>query len=177
MADPARVPTDAAPPARGLISRLDGTGVPTLLARLVVGGLFIHHGLVKVGDPVKFLKLLKNYDILPVDPPLILNGVTVALPWIEVVIGLLLVFGIARRGAAVLSLGMLVVFTAAVFWLALDYQATHPEIAFTKIKLDCGCGGGPINVVLKMAENVGLMLASGWLMLSKSQRFIPPPFG
>ena len=159
---------------RGLLGRLDDTGVPTLIARLIVGVVFIHHGLVKVGDTHAFLKAVKGYGILPLDPPFLLNSVAVVLPWVEVVIGLLLVLGHARRAGGLLSFILLVVFTASIGKLTLDYMALHPEQAFLTIELDCGCGAGATNVAKKFAENAGLIVLSAWLMLSRSRRFKIP---
>lgn len=170
MSETTTPPTAGAAP-RGFLGRLDATGVPTLLLRLVVGYVFVTYGMEKVAKPHAFLTALKNYEILPLEPPTILNAVAVTLPWIEVFVGVLLIVGAARRAAATISFGMLCVFTVAVTMLALQYQADHPEIAFTAIEIECGCGTGPINAVRKLVENTGLALASLWLMVSRSHRF------
>ncbi len=153
-------------------ARFDRTGIPTLIARLIVGGVFVHHALAKIQDPVTFLKAIKQYAILPLDPPLFINLVAVTIPWIELVVGLCLLFGFARRAGAAICFLMLIVFTPAILKLALDVQA--PGQAFTEIVLDCGCGGGPVNIARKLAENTGLILLSVWLMASNSQRFTLP---
>jgi uncharacterized membrane protein YphA (DoxX/SURF4 family) len=132
---------------------------------------------VKILDPIeKFLKPLKTYGILPLDPPWIINSIALVLPWVELVAGVLIVLGIARRASALLLFGMLAVFTPAVVHFALQYQGEHPEIPFHRIVLDCGCGSGPVNIVKKIAENTGLLLLSAWLLISRSQRFVLRPF-
>lgn len=166
----------APPPLSGFLGKLDQDGYATLIARLSLGGVFIHHGLAKIAEPVIFLKFLKGYGLLPLEPPAILNSIAVILPWIEVVVGVLLVLGLARRPAALIAFAMLAVFTPAVVHLALEYQAKHPEIAFHRIVLDCGCGAGPVNVIEKLAENVGLSILALWLLVSRSRRFIIGPF-
>ena len=176
MADTAATALDAPPPSTRL-RRLDATGVLTLIARLIVGIDFVWLGAVKILDPVPFLKAIHGYHLLPVDPPIILNATAVILPWIEVSIGVLLLCGLVRRPAALLGIFLLVVFTAAVTNLALDYQALHPEIAFTAIELDCGCGSGVVNVASKLAGNAGLILLCAWLACSRSDRFVLRRFG
>ena len=146
-------------------------GLPTLGARLILGATFISMGISKILEPIKFLKAVKQYEILPLEPPILINSTAVILPWLEVVIGLLLIAGIARRGGATISFGMLVVFNIAILKLGLDHQAKNPEMAFTEIVLDCGCGAGPVNVAWKLLQNLGLIILSAGLMVSKSHRF------
>ena len=167
------------------LSRLDRSGIPLLLARVFVGGWFIYHGFLKVGDPVDFLKVLREYELLPLDPPYIINGLAVTLPWIEVVGGMALLLGVALRSAAVLMIVMLGTFTAAVLLRASGVQAETGQ-SFCDIAFDCGCGGGIINVCKKALENGSLFLASFIPLFSHSRRFcfakrssprqdVPPP--
>ena len=77
--------------APSAVKRLDATGVPLLLARLVVGLYFMHSGIVKIFDPVEFLKQIRLYHMLPEDPALWLNSVAIVLPWFELFCGAALV--------------------------------------------------------------------------------------
>src|SRR5262245_11511940 len=83
-----------------------------LLGRSVLGAVFRHMGMTKAMHPVEFLKLLRQYEM--VQQPMLLNLIAGALPWFEIFTGLLLVLGIAVRGAGLLSIGMLIPFTIAV---------------------------------------------------------------
>ena len=107
--------------------KLDDTGVPLLTARLVVGGVFVWHALKKIGDPVDFLKVLREYELLPLDPPQIINGAAVVLPWVELLAGLGLLLGIAVQAVAILLLGLLLAFTSAVYLRALGVQAAESK--------------------------------------------------
>src|SRR4051812_26473337 len=60
-------------------------------ARLILGAVFVYLGLTKALDPVGFLKLLRQFDLLP--GHLMLNLVAAVLPWCEVLCGLLLLLG------------------------------------------------------------------------------------
>jgi uncharacterized membrane protein YphA (DoxX/SURF4 family) len=141
----------------GTLRRWDQTGVPLLLARLVLGGMFVYMGAAKLQDPVAFLKLIREYDMVPASLPLLLNYMAALLPWVEVVCGLLLIAGTALRGTGLLVIAMLVVFTTAV---ALRAIGIHQQggIAFCDIKFDCGCGAGEVFICRKLLENTGLLL-------------------
>jgi len=169
--------TEGPPETTGFLRRLTATGVPTALARWVVGVVFVVQGFSKFGDPIAFLKALKSYEILPLDPPVILNSLAVILPWLEIVLGVALITGWARRASALIAFPMLIVFTAAVTKLALDHLAANPEASFWTLKLDCGCGSGATRVAWKIPENLGLIALSGWVLFSRFDRFRFRPFG
>lgn len=128
-----------------------------LVARLVVGGLFVKQGLSKVDDPVAFLKLIREYELVPEGLPWLLNGMAVGLPWLEVLAGALLVLGIAVRGTCLTLLALLAVFTSAIALRAVGIQESE-GLAFCEIAFDCGCGSGAVNVCNKLAENTGLFV-------------------
>jgi len=155
------------PPAAGAFKNWSVADWLSLLARLVVGGLFIYMGLSKALHPVEFLKLVRQYDAI--HAPLALNLVAVALPWLEVLCGLLLVPGIAVRGTALMLAAMLVVFTTLIFLRALAIQKAG-GVAFCSIKFDCGCGAGEVFICGKLVENVLLLAASVWLLLRPVHR-------
>src|SRR3954447_18659474 len=82
------------------------------VARWFLGGIFIYMGLVKALDPVTFLKLLREYEL--VGNSVLLNSIASALPWFEVFCGVLLLTGVAVRGSALVLIGMLIPFTLIV---------------------------------------------------------------
>src|SRR5262245_22873077 len=92
-------------------------------ARWGLGAWFIYRGFNKALHPVEFLKLVRQYQM--VNQPLALNCIAALLPWFEMFCGILLVAGIAVRGSALMSLGMLVVFTFAVLNRALAIVAVQ----------------------------------------------------
>jgi uncharacterized membrane protein YphA (DoxX/SURF4 family) len=131
-----------------------------VLARWCLGGVFIYMGLVKALDPVGFLKLVRQYDL--VATPILLNSIAAALPWFEVFCGLLLVAGVAVRGSALMLLGMLLPFTVVVFQRALAVAGAQ-AIPFCAVRFDCGCGNGEVLICYKLLENFALMVLSAWL--------------
>jgi len=135
--------------------------VSAVLARWLVGAVFIYMGLNKALDPVAFLKLLRQYDLT--HSSLLLNSVGAALPWFEVFCGLLLLTGIAVRGTALTLVLLLVPFSGVVLHRALLLQAAQ-NIPFCAVKFDCGCGTGEEFICRKLLENVLLILLAGWLL-------------
>lgn len=154
----------------GFVARLDASGWLLLVARLVVGPTFVLMGLAKVRDPVAFLKLVREYGLVPDDMPWMLNGIAVGLPWLEVTCGVLLLAGIAVRGTSLALSGLLAVFTAAIALRALGIHESD-GVPFCSIAFDCGCGGGVVAVCSKLPQNLGLLVLSLGALLSRSRRY------
>ena len=163
---PASDPTARTGIARGSVrsprERLLDTGA--LVARLLIGALFIYMGYIKAREPVEFLKLLRQYDLTAT--PWLLNSIAAALPWFEIVCGALLISGVAVRGTALLLIFMLVPFTGIVIERAMDMQSAL-NIAFCAVKFDCGCGTGEVFICRKIFENALILggcvlLVAGW---------------
>lgn len=137
--------------------------VLTLVARVFVGAQFVWMGWHKVAEPVEFLKLAREYQLLQSHQ--LLNLVAIVLPWFEVLCGLLLVAGVAVRGSALLVVTMLVPFTWMVTARAMGIQAAE-AIPFCAVRFDCGCGGGVVQICAKLRENLLLLLLSGWVVVA-----------
>jgi uncharacterized membrane protein YphA (DoxX/SURF4 family) len=138
-----------------------------VLARWFVGGMFIYMGFQKVIEPVEFLKLVRQYEL--VANPWLLNSIAAALPWFEIFCGLLLVTGIAVRGAALMLVAMLIPFTALVLKRALAIAALK-KLAFCAVKFNCGCGTGEVFICHKLVENGILTALSIWLLAGFGRR-------
>ena len=95
---------------------------------------------------------------------MLLNSIGAALPWFEVFCGLLLLAGIAVRGAALNVVVMLVPFTLMVLKRALVIAAAS-GIPFCAVKFDSGCGAGEVFICHKLVENTVLLLLSVWLLM------------
>lgn len=148
-------------------ARLGAADLMSIAARWVLGGLFLYMGLSKALHPVEFLKLVRQYDLL--HDHFLLNLVASTLPWFEIFCGLLLLLGVAVRGASVMLVAMLVPFTAVVLQRAL---AIHEAggLPFCAIKFDCGCGAGEVYICRKLTENALLTVLSTALIFWRSHR-------
>jgi uncharacterized membrane protein YphA (DoxX/SURF4 family) len=157
--------------AAGRATARDGLA---LLARLLLGGVFVYLACRKLADPVAFLKAVRQFGVVADTDPHLLNAVAAWLPWLEAWCGLLLVLGIGVRGAALTLLAMLLVFTPAIASRGLELQHDGGA-AFCDIAFDCGCGTGMVNVCSKLAQNLGLIALALVALLSGSRRFALRP--
>ncbi len=78
--------------------------------RVLVGGVFLIASVDKLGNPEPFARAIANYRLLPVE---FVNGVAIVLPWLELLVGLMLVAGVRIRAAATVATVLLAVFTLA----------------------------------------------------------------
>jgi len=146
----------------------------TLAARLLLGGTFVYLGALKIIDPVGFLKAVRQFGVVADTDPALLNSMAAWMPWIEVWCGLLLLLGVGVRGAALLVLVMLLVFTPAIAGRGLELQRAAGT-AFCDIAFDCGCGTGVVNVCSKLAQNTALIVMALVALLVPSRRFALRP--
>jgi uncharacterized membrane protein YphA (DoxX/SURF4 family) len=138
-----------------------------VLARWVMGGLFIYMGLKKALHPADFLALIRQYDM--VSTPFVMNSIAALLPWFETFCGILLLSGIAVRGTALMLVLMLVPFTLVVLKRALAIAETQ-KLAFCAVKFDCGCGAGEVFICNKLVENGLLIFAALWLIAGAGRK-------
>lgn len=138
-----------------------------VVARWLLGLFFVYMGLTKALHPEVFLKQVHEYHV--VGNPFILNLIAAGLPGLEVFCGLLLVIGIAVRGAALVLVLMLVPFTALVVHRALAL-APSMGVPFWLVKFDCGCGTGEVVLWRKVAENTFFLLLALWLLSGAGRR-------
>jgi uncharacterized membrane protein YphA (DoxX/SURF4 family) len=96
-----------------------------VLARLILGGIFIYASLDKIVHPLEFAKIIKNYQILP---DFLITLPALILPWLELLTGVFLIAGIWTRSAALLLSMLLLAFV-----LALGVNAVRG------INISCGC--------------------------------------
>jgi len=148
--------------------RLRRLDLVAVLTRWLLGGEFLYLGAVKALHPVDFLKLVRQYDVFA-GPPW-LNLVAAWLPWLEIVCGLLLVLGIAVRGAAITILLLLLPLTAVVLRRAMEL-AVAGGIPLCSVKFDCGCGAGEVFVCGKLLENLLLAVLAAWIVYRRSHTF------
>jgi uncharacterized membrane protein YphA (DoxX/SURF4 family) len=98
-----------------------------LVFRVVLGGLFVYAGVVKVLEPLDFAQNIRNYALVGQSLSFI---AAIVLPWLEILAGACLVAGVWRRGAALIISGLLIFFivlTVVTMVRGLD--------------VDCGCFG------------------------------------
>jgi uncharacterized membrane protein YphA (DoxX/SURF4 family) len=152
----------------GFQRRKQAIDTAAVLARLVLGGLFVYMGLKKAIHPDDFRILIREYDM--VSSAFLLNAIAATLPWFETFCGLLLLAGIAVRGTAVMLVAMLIPFTLLVLRRALAIAAAK-SMPFCMVKFDCGCGAGEVFICHKLWENTILVFLALWLIAGFGRRF------
>lgn len=135
-----------------------------LLARLTLGGVLFAAGWLKIFTPAKSQMAVRAYEILPIS---IANFLGIALPWLEVGFGALLILGIAVRLSAIVGGALMVVFIAAI-----------SQAWARGLSIDCGCfgGGGTVDpsktkYLSEILRDTGLALLALYLVRYPLTRF------
>jgi uncharacterized membrane protein YphA (DoxX/SURF4 family) len=135
--------------------RADGLGV---LSRLLVGGVWVGAGVLKLPDPAQNVRAVRAYRLLPES---VVPLVGHSLPILEILVGVCLLLGLFTRLMAVVSALMLVAFIVGI------------ASAWARdLSIECGCFGGGATpnenaaaaYPWDIARDVGLLLLSGWLV-------------
>jgi len=99
-----------------------------LVARLVTGGVWIVAGGLKITQPDASINAVRAYQLLPSS---LAEAVGIALPAVELAVGLALVLGVFTRAAAVVSALLFAAFIVGI-----------SSVWARGIEIDCGCFGG-----------------------------------
>jgi putative oxidoreductase len=122
------------------------------LVRIALGGLFIFAGATKASDPGTFAIEIQRYNLVPWLPGALAAAY---LPWLEILVGTLLVLKKFERGALLLITCLLLVFTFAL-----------ASATFRGLGIDCGCFGkafAATGTIFPLVRNVLLLAGAGFL--------------
>jgi uncharacterized membrane protein YphA (DoxX/SURF4 family) len=134
-------------------------------ARLILAGVLLVAGGLKVGDPDQAAGAVQAYRLLP---PAVGEIVGYALPVFEIAIGILLLIGLGTRIAAGITAVLMVVFILGV------------ASAWARgLRIDCGCfgGGGDLaegvstKYVQEIVRDLLFIGLAVWLMIFPSSRW------
>ncbi len=134
----------------------------TMFSRLLIGVVFIYASIYKIADPTSFAKSIWYYHLVPGS---LINLVALILPWLELLCGLALIFGVFYRGAVVWLNILTVVFIAALI-----------STIARGLDIDCGCfkagqtATGPAWKSLWF--DVGLLVFTLQMLFSRSRRWM-----
>ena len=132
-----------------------------LIARLIIGLMFIVASIDKIANPSAFAKSIINYKIISATVAVIIATI---LPWMELLCGLAILFGIFVRGSSLLVSFMLVIFTLGLI-----------SALLRGLDISCGCFTQDPSAArigwLSIGENVLSLGLSSYLFLSTSTRF------
>jgi len=132
----------------------------TLIARLVLGGVLLAAGGLKIGNLQKSAMSVRAYELLPVG---LANFLGYVLPWIEIGMGLLLIVGVA-----VSIVGLLGALTMFAFVIAIAQAWARG------LSIDCGCFGGGGQVDPEDTKYLSTILRDiGFLLLGVYLYYFP----
>ena len=116
--------------------------------RIILSIIFIISGIEKISNPEEFAQSIENFRMLPIFS---INIFAMFFPWLEVITGILLFFGVKIKENSFLITGMLGVFTIGVIAAVLR-----------NLDIDCGCFGtlhAQKIGLLKIFENILLIFS------------------
>ncbi len=133
--------------------------------RLFLGGIFIFASIDKILHPQAFAQLTHNYQIFPA---MVINLIAIIIPWVELVLGLLLVFHLWLPGAVLLANVLLVSFFATLVFNVARGLNVH-----------CGCfttstEGDPTTTWYLIRDSF-FLLAGGYLFYKELIAGSPAP--
>ena len=127
-----------------------------LAARLLLGGVLIWAGAAKVGKPLTSERAVQAYEIFPMD---LAGWIGLALPFVEIVLGVLLVVGLFTRPVAIISTLLMLAFIVGI-----------AQAWARGLTIDCGCfgGGGQVGAdetryPQEIARDAAFVLTGAWL--------------
>ena len=132
----------------------------TLIARLVLGGVLLAAGGLKIANLQKSAMSVRAYELLPVG---LANFLGYVLPWVEIGMGLLLIVGVA-----VSIVGLLGALTMFAFVIAIAQAWARG------LSIDCGCFGGGGQVDPEETKYLSTILRDiGFLILGVYLYYFP----
>ncbi len=124
---------------------------------IAVGAVFLIAGAMKAWNPAQFASDVQNYRLLTWTSVVM---VALYLPWLEIVSGAALVFGIARRGSIAICTGLMLVFIGALI-----------SAKLRGLDIDCGCFGhtGPHGITWPLLRDALLLAALLFLLFRETR--------
>ncbi|MFA4827605.1 MAG: MauE/DoxX family redox-associated membrane protein [Thermodesulfovibrionales bacterium] len=99
----------------------------SFIFRIIVGGIFLISGLAKISDPIRFILTLREFRLFP---EIIIPFTAIYLPWLEFILGLLVLSGLLYRTSSLMLACLNFVFMLAIL-----------SVIVRGIDVDCGCFG------------------------------------
>ena len=131
--------------------------------RVILGIIFIYASYEKILDPAGFSKNIHNYHITPIA---VENLAALIIPWMELIIGVFLIFGVFLEGSTSITIGLYI------FFIIILSQAV-----FRGIDVHCGCfkteaDAGVTDLRMELIKHIGediLLLGMAFVIKYKNK--------
>jgi uncharacterized membrane protein YphA (DoxX/SURF4 family) len=132
---------------------IDRMNVFILILRIAMGGLLIVAGALKVGHPADLASAIAGFRLLPAA---VVAPLALALPYVELLLGAYLLFGLFTRWAAIIAAAQFVIYGGAI-----------ASAVIRHIPANCGCfGPGDVAVADWPHVAFDLLLAAASLCIA-----------
>ncbi|MBN1213727.1 MAG: DoxX family membrane protein [candidate division Zixibacteria bacterium] len=133
----------------------------TMISRLFIGVVLIYASFYKVIDPGSFARSIWFYHMVPGD---LINLMALILPWLELLCGLALIFGVCYRGAVVWANVMTIIFIIALY-----------STIYRGLSVDCGCfkasGAAAYKAWKSLAFDLVMLIFTVQMFFSRSKKW------
>jgi uncharacterized membrane protein YphA (DoxX/SURF4 family) len=121
--------------------------------RIAVGGFFAYAGWTKLTSSQAFADSISTFQLFPAET---INIIVICLPVIELLLGVMLVFGYEARAAAL-----------GIFFLTFIFTVILGQAALRGLPVDCGCLGSRTpslrGTYTAFARSLGLLVCALYL--------------
>jgi uncharacterized membrane protein YphA (DoxX/SURF4 family) len=100
-------------------------GFIPFLMRVILGGIFIYAAAGKILYPEEFSEAIANYQLVPV---IFTNLIAITLPWVELIVGVMLLNGFRTQSANVVIFLMICIFSVG-----------GVQALIRGLDINCGC--------------------------------------
>ena len=134
-----------------------------LIFRVILGIIFIYASYDKILDPAGFSKNIHNFHVTPIA---VENLAALIIPWMELIIGVFLIFGVFLEGSTSITIGLYI------FFILILSQAV-----FRGIDVHCGCfkteaDAGVTDLRMELIKHIGediLLLGMAFVIKYKNK--------
>lgn len=130
-----------------------------IIIRFFLGFVFIYAAIAKISEPDQFAIAIFNYQLFP---DFSINFLAVFVPWLEIVCGFGLLFGVYIKENSMIYLSLMTMFTIAIIISILR-----------GLDIECGCFGSEDSSkvgIVKIGENIVLIFLSIFVLFTSLKK-------
>ena len=123
------------------------------IAAMIIGGIFIYSGILKIISPQEFSDTISAYQLLPYQAH---NLLAIFLPFVELVSGISVLWKKSRRASAFILAGCCITFIIATTWAMIH-----------NLDINCGCFGklSSISGINTIILDTALIILCGFIII------------